>query len=182
MKEIHFLHDFGGATIYAVLQDSQAQVWNGAAFVPLVLANWTSYALPLAESPATSRRYLGDFPAAIAAAGLYRLDLYEQQGGAPSVDDPPAAATEIAWDGAGAITPASLLLRLAAVLEENIDTTGGPAVSVRKALEAVLAVLAGQATYNALTGVEEFLGRDGQTPVVTTTLTGNGVRSASSIY
>jgi hypothetical protein len=70
---------------------------------------------------------------------------------------------------------------VSAFLGSNIDSTGGTPVSVKKAVEAILAVLAGVASFDATTGQEAFKGRDGNTPVVTNTLTGSGTRASSVI-
>jgi hypothetical protein len=68
-----------------------------------------------------------------------------------------------------------------AILATNIDSTGAATITVKKALEAILAVLAGVASFDATTGQETFKGRDGNTPVVTNTLTGSGTRTSSVI-
>ncbi len=68
-----------------------------------------------------------------------------------------------------------------AILATNIDSTGAATLTVKKALEAILAVLAGVASFDATTGQETFKGRDGNTPVVTNTLTGSGTRTNSVI-
>jgi hypothetical protein len=68
-----------------------------------------------------------------------------------------------------------------AILGTNIDSTGGAPLTVKKALEAILAVLAGVASFDSATGQETFKGRDGNTPVVTNTLTGSGIRTNSVI-
>ena len=70
---------------------------------------------------------------------------------------------------------------VAAILGTNIDSTGGAALSVKKALEAILAILAGVASFDSATGQETFKGRDGNTPVVTNTLAGSGIRTHSVI-
>ncbi len=89
---------------------------------------------------------------------------------------PADTAAAIAALGSPA-SPADVLT----LLDENVDSTGGAAVTVRKALEAVLAVLAGRADFDAASGAEQFHGRDGVTPVVTTQIQGNGKRTASTI-
>jgi hypothetical protein len=68
-----------------------------------------------------------------------------------------------------------------AILATNIDSTGAATLTVKKALEAILAVLAGVASFDATTGQETFKGRDGNTTVVTNTLTGSGTRTNSVI-
>jgi hypothetical protein len=70
---------------------------------------------------------------------------------------------------------------LSAILGANIDSTGGSALGVGKAIEAILAVLAGVATFDAVTGQEAFKGRDGSTAIVTNTLAGSGQRTTSAI-
>ena len=68
-----------------------------------------------------------------------------------------------------------------AILATNIDSTGAATITVKKALEAILAVLAGVASFDATSGQETFKGRDGNTPVVINTLTGSGTRTSSVI-
>lgn len=68
------------------------------------------------------------------------------------------------------------------VLTANIDTTGATAVTVTKALEAMLAVLCGTADFDPATGEELFRGRDGQTTIVTNAITGSGKRTQSTLH
>lgn len=67
------------------------------------------------------------------------------------------------------------------VLSANVDSTGASPLTLKKAIEAMLAVLAGTATYDQTLGIEQFKGRDGLTTIVSNTVTGLGVRSASTI-
>ena len=74
----------------------------------------------------------------------------------------------------GAVAPADMFAY-------DIDSTGGGAVTVRKALEAILAILGGKASHTAATGVTEFKGRDGTTVIVESTSTHSGNRTGSTI-
>ncbi len=65
-------------------------------------------------------------------------------------------------------------------LELDIDSTG-QGLTAKKALEAIVAVLAGNASYDSSTGVWTIKGRDGSTTVVQITETAQGTRSGSTI-
>jgi len=63
---------------------------------------------------------------------------------------------------------------------EDIDSTGTP-LTAKKALEALVAVIAGNAAYTDDTGVCSFKGQDGTTEIVAVTVDDIGDRSASAI-
>lgn len=70
--------------------------------------------------------------------------------------------------------------RVSGVLAGDIDSTGSP-ITARKAIETILAVACGQATYDSQNGLWSVKGRDGRTAIVTVTLSGGGNRTASTI-
>jgi len=83
----------------------------------------------------------------------------------------------------GAFLPALRSAELAAgeaVFAADIDSTGAP-TSAAKAIEAILAVVAGNASFTESTGVTSFKGRDGTTEIVTNTVDDVGDRSGCSI-
>ena len=62
----------------------------------------------------------------------------------------------------------------------DVDSTGTP-TSAAKAIEAILAVVAGNSSFTESTGVTSFKGRDGATEIVSNTVDDVGDRSGCSI-
>jgi hypothetical protein len=62
----------------------------------------------------------------------------------------------------------------------NVDSTGGT-LTLKKAIEALVARGVGNLAYDNDTGVVTLYGRDGETPVATVKLTGGGNRAESDI-
>jgi hypothetical protein len=105
-----------------------------------------------------------DFPDAAFAAGADRVVL-------------------MVTDDADAFLPAVRNAELAAgeaVFAADIDSTGTP-TSAAKAIEAILAVVAGNASFTEATGVTSFKGQDGTTEIVTNTVDDVGDRSGCAI-
>lgn len=84
---LYFQIDSGGLsgrTLYAVVRPLGLQtVWDGAAFVAYVEADWPDYAVAVAEQGSTGT-YFGEWPDAF-AAGWYSFTVYDQAGGSPDV-------------------------------------------------------------------------------------------------
>ncbi len=74
-----------GLTLYGVLLNSSGLVWNGATFVALATADWTTYALTLTEQ-STTGIYLGNLPAGVVQDGQTFL-AYQRLGGSPAPTD-----------------------------------------------------------------------------------------------
>lgn len=75
-----------GATLYATILNAAGAVWNGAAFdTSPTAAEWSSYDVALVEGDTTGY-YRGDLPAV--GAGLFRIRIHKQLGGAPASTDP----------------------------------------------------------------------------------------------
>lgn len=70
---------------------------------------------------------------------------------------------------------------IADVFGENVDSTGTEVITAKKALEAVLAVIAGDSAFTESTGGYQFKGRDGSTDIVTVTVDDVGDRSSSTV-
>jgi len=70
-----------GNTVYSVFYDKSSQVWNGAAFVAFVEANWSSYAIAMTEVD-TSGKYDVSAP-----VGTTAFESRVQAGGSPDVDN-----------------------------------------------------------------------------------------------
>jgi len=95
-----------GLTLYQTIeQQSTGQYWNGAAFEPFAAAHWHNYALSLTKTVLSANvqaNYSLDFPAAIATAGSYQVNVYIQCGSAAApTDGPPQWAAQIDWTGTG---------------------------------------------------------------------------------
>lgn len=61
----------------------------------------------------------------------------------------------------------------------DIDSTGSP-ITLSKAVEVILAAIAGNSTTNA-SGTTSFKGRDGTTEIISVTTIGDGIRTASTV-
>jgi len=62
-----------------------------------------------------------------------------------------------------------------------VDSTGGNVITAKKVLEIALAVLLGNAEYNATTRVWEVKGRDGNTVIGRITESSGGNRTNSTV-
>lgn len=97
--QIHIRHT-SAADVYAVIFNAAGQVWNGSAFVAFATSGWTGYDVALAETAAGSWHFAAAFPAGVTTAGVYRVEIYEQLGSSPAIQDELLAAIEVEWDGA----------------------------------------------------------------------------------
>ncbi len=81
MDVLRFKYTISGASLYAMLHNSQGQVWNTSAlqWEALALINWADYATALTETPVGSRLYIGTIPPAI-ASGEYSVDYHMWDG------------------------------------------------------------------------------------------------------
>ena len=66
------------------------------------------------------------------------------------------------------------------ILSGDIDSTGSP-LTLKKAIEAIIAIVGGKASYNTTTGVWTVKGRDGATTIYVGTVTNEGTRTTSTI-
>jgi len=153
-----------GLTLYAVVVNgADGTIWNTAtaAWDPVehIVSEITDHDIPLVETVAESRRYDGDFPAGIAVALDVTVLVYIRAGAVPDLAaDELLASQEFLWTGAG-----------------------GKLLSAAKAMELLLAVIAGVASYDAATGVATYKRADGTTTSVVITYTGSGNRTAAVI-
>lgn len=88
-----------GATLYTQIEAPAGTMWNGSAFTVFSVASWTTFATATPETPASSGRYVCQFPTS-AAAGSYVWATYLQAGGAPASSDACVASDSGFWDGA----------------------------------------------------------------------------------
>ena len=161
--ELQFRHHQTGETLYAVIVNSDSassdhgKYWNtsSSAFETLVTANWGDYDTALTESPSGSHRFVGTFPSGI-PAGIYDILVFVRGGAAPNIGDFLLAEAAILW-------------------------TGSKIQPVAKAVEAILAVVAGNSTFAEATGQAVYRKQDGSTAAVSYTVSDVGTRTGSTI-
>ena len=83
-------------TVYGVLRNAAAQVWNGSAFVTYSSGSYASYAIALTEQGTSSGFYVGDFPAA-APSGAYSVVFSSRAGATPAESDPEITTLYYSW-------------------------------------------------------------------------------------
>jgi hypothetical protein len=97
-----------GKTVYALIRDRNAKVWNTSggvgAFESYLTANFSSYTISLTEQ-GTSAYFAGAWPSAI-PAGVYNLVAKSQTGGSPAETDTTIAQGSEQWNGT-ALAPLS---------------------------------------------------------------------------
>jgi hypothetical protein len=109
--------------------------------------------------------YRIDWPDGAFASGVSKVQLYVRDGTGSLFAE---SCQEVTLDAG------------AQILAADVDSTGTP-VTAAKAMEAVLAVLAGNSTFDESTGDCSFKGRDGTTPVAANTVTDVGTRANSTL-
>ena len=166
--ELQLRHTATGSTIYSTITDQAGLMWNGSAEVALVVADWSTYGIATAETPAGSYRYKADFPAGITTAGARTIDFYERIGGSREITDPLLTSKPILWDGAKEIS-----------LAANVDSTATETITIPEALEALLAIAGGKAAVGS--GTVTYRKRDGITANVAVTHDAAGNRTVSTI-
>lgn len=87
-----------GAGGYGLLFNGAGQVWNGSAFVSIIVANWAAYIRTITEQ-STSGYYYADMLAG-QPLGLYYFDFMIQAGGSPAGTDTSFSRASIDWKGA----------------------------------------------------------------------------------
>ena len=87
-----------GLTLDTRIENEEDLIWNGEAYVELVVDDIASYATPTPESPAGSRRYICQFPVT-SPPGYYTWSTHQWIGEGPTIDDPVVATGTGYWDG-----------------------------------------------------------------------------------
>jgi len=148
-NEIQYLHDDAAETLYATVRNLSGEFCNASGdgtFAPFALADWPDYAVALTQvASATGGNVAvqGTFPSAV-ADGCYLLDIFIRGGASPARTDFRVATVQVNWHG-GVLTAA------------DSWSVG--------ALRTVLAVLAGNMSFDESTGEAVFLdAEDGSTP------------------
>jgi hypothetical protein len=102
--ELQHRHDLTGGTLYFTLRkpNGTAPQWSvsGAAFEAVTAANWANYYIAMAEG-AGNYLYSGLLPVVSGnmVAGWYFVEVYEQAGASPAIDDTRVASYFGYWDG-----------------------------------------------------------------------------------
>jgi hypothetical protein len=152
-----------GLTLYAVIENTDGasvnhgKFWNGSAWEAKAAAHWGTYGVALAEA-AGSCQYVGAMPATgdLAASAIVTIHVHEQGGASPAIADRRLAAQEFLW-------------------------TGSRLLDSVKAMEAILAVVAGNSTFAESTGQAVYKKPDGASTGVSYTVTNVGTRTSATI-
>jgi len=89
---------FSGSALYSTVLNSSGLMWNGSAFESILSSDWTKYAVGLTEQGSCGV-YVGSFPTAITASGLYTVTLYSMLGASVAATDTVVGIGQIAWSG-----------------------------------------------------------------------------------
>lgn len=92
-----------GRTVYSIIRNRNAQVWNtsNSAFEVYNSANWADYVVSLVEQ-LSSAVYVGNFPSSI-TSGTYGIVAYQQLGGSPAAGDPFIGGGNLEWNGSNVL-------------------------------------------------------------------------------
>lgn len=115
-------NELTGLNLYFQVVDGSGQVWNGAAFEAYAAGNWANYDVAFTEQGA-SGRYIGTFPAAI-AAGSYAWSAFIRAGVSPVESDSPVASNNVDWDGSDFVDITGLVAAVA-TLQADMDLIAG---------------------------------------------------------
>lgn len=124
-SELQISYGVSGLTLYSVIRTTVGTVWNGAAFVAFVGANWSTYAVTMTEQ-GTSGYYVGNFP--IVALGVYNVETRVQAGGSPALTDLPAGSGIEEWTGTAVTSIASRLAPTTPGNSLDVTATGGAGI------------------------------------------------------
>lgn len=108
-------------TYYALRFNLAGGVWNGSAFVTMVLADWATYAIALTESPAGSGYYRASLPVP-STAGSVEIRL--QAGGSPASTDTTVGEGDISPVATGSIS-AGFRWTAGSLYDQVIQELGG---------------------------------------------------------
>lgn len=136
-NEVSWRHTATAKTVYYTIRSAARQMWNTSgtpAFEALTVVNWADYDIALAETPASSYFYVGDWPAGVSTVGWYWLDVYEQATASPAISDTLIGGIIGYWNSttlspwAADVTQISGDSTAADRLEAVLDATPGGAV------------------------------------------------------
>lgn len=87
-----------GKTLYTQIEAPAGTVWNGTAYATFTVASWTTFASATPETPASSGRYVCQFPTS-SAPGSYSWATYLQAGASAASTDVCVGTGSGVWDG-----------------------------------------------------------------------------------
>ena len=206
--EIQVQHGATGKTLYAIVRNSTASVWQTttSTFVAYATVNLANYDIAMTEQGTASRYYAGDFPAA--AAGDYSVVIFDRGGAAPAESDKVVGVGMVRWTGSAVLALGVSLPAAAAgastgllVSGTNAGTTTLGALTVTEATTLTGAVTASNASNNivgidvtkisgdatAADNAEAFfdgtgyVGTNNVIPLVTTTTTATNVTTVNGL-
>jgi hypothetical protein len=120
-SEIQLPYTATGASLYAIVRDINAYVYNGSTFEAYESDHYSSYAIGLTEI-VTSRYYTASFPGG--GAGIYHVAVYLQAGGSPAEGDAPIDDFMLEWTGTQQLLVTALFEALFDILPATL-TDGG---------------------------------------------------------
>ena len=114
-----------GDTLYAQLENTVGQVWNGSAFEAPVSANWVNYDVAMTEQATSTGIFRASMPAA--AVGAYTFVVRKQAGGSPAVGDVVLGSSQLFY-WSGTAVDALTLANINAEVDTALNTAipGGP--------------------------------------------------------
>lgn len=117
-----------GSVVYAIIRNSQAQVYNVVAntFGNYLASSVPNYAVALAEQGTGSGYYVGNFPVAITAADVYSVEFYQQSGSTPASSDQYIAGGNLQWNGSASVSTFSPNLISLSYLQTYMNSTNNP--------------------------------------------------------
>lgn len=106
--------DLIGKTLYMLIHDDQARVWNGTAFVAYDDTDRATYAIAMTPGADETSLFTATIPAALAGS-TYMPTAFVQAGGSPALTDETAREGTLNWSGTGVITLYSISQQLVAI-------------------------------------------------------------------
>lgn len=94
-NEINWHHSSTSETLYFTDESSAGLIRNQSGDVAFAVADWSTYAQSMTESPAASQRYLGSKPST--AAGKRRINIFRQVGASKAITDELLSVGELGW-------------------------------------------------------------------------------------
>lgn len=91
-------------TLYFLVRNASAQVWNGSSFVTYATADYANYDVAMTEQGTASGYYVGTFPSGITAQGTYSVVVKQQAGASPAETDMTVGGGDVYWTGAALLS------------------------------------------------------------------------------
>ncbi len=122
MAKEFFTTGTSGLNLYAVLYDSDAELWDTVdkQFNTPDSADWTDYDFPLTET-GSAGVYTADFPTDVSGPGVYPYEVRTRAGGSPAVSDAIYAAGTVNWTGTFEDQGGTYLISLTEFIAMNGD-------------------------------------------------------------